>query len=474
MLGFLLIARLIANYFIPLNDATEARYAEIARKMLETGNWVTLLHDYTIPFWAKPPLSTWASALSMHLFGINEFAARLPSLLFSLAILFMVWKLAKKHSGLITANTAVLVLSGTLFFFLDSGTVMTDPSLLFCITFAQITFWYALVNKHKAASYLFFIALGLGLLAKGPIAIVLVTLPLFFWVVLRNQWRALWQNLPWFKGSLLTLVIALPWYILAELRTPGFLNYFIIGEHLSRFLIPGWTGDKYGMAHHAPKGMIWLFAIMGLFPWNIIAGKWLLFNAKALPSFLRDEDGWMTYWGLCMLTPLVFFTFAGNIIYPYVFPIVPAFALFFAEIWQKSHNSLKDYNRLMQAALICGFLFLIATLLFQIQPQWVAKTQKPLVQAWLNEHPAPDSALIYWADRTEYSAQFYAQGKVQATQNDKELHALFSSNPNTYLVIDSASTNKPPLNLIAECILIKTVPFKETHKTLLRCTPKKI
>ncbi len=68
--------------FIPLNDVSEARYAEIARKMLETGNWVTPQHDYGVPFWAKPPLSTWLSAFSMKLFGVNEFAARLPGLLF--------------------------------------------------------------------------------------------------------------------------------------------------------------------------------------------------------------------------------------------------------------------------------------------------------------------------------------------------------------------------------------------------------
>ncbi|MEN3809069.1 phospholipid carrier-dependent glycosyltransferase, partial [Chromobacterium piscinae] len=69
----LLAIRLLAMWAIPLTDTTEARYAEIARKMLETGNWVTPLHDYGVPFWAKPPLSTWLSAASMGLFGVNEF-----------------------------------------------------------------------------------------------------------------------------------------------------------------------------------------------------------------------------------------------------------------------------------------------------------------------------------------------------------------------------------------------------------------
>lgn len=100
VLTVLLLCRLIANYFIPLNDSTEARYGEIARKMLETGNWVTPLHDYGVPFWAKPPLSTWLSAFSMKLFGVNEFAARLPELLLSIGVLWLIWMWPKNAAVL--------------------------------------------------------------------------------------------------------------------------------------------------------------------------------------------------------------------------------------------------------------------------------------------------------------------------------------------------------------------------------------
>jgi len=74
----LILFRAFLNYAVPLMDKTEARYAEIARIMAETNNWTTLQIDYGIPFWAKPPLSTWLSAMSFQLFGVNEFAARLP------------------------------------------------------------------------------------------------------------------------------------------------------------------------------------------------------------------------------------------------------------------------------------------------------------------------------------------------------------------------------------------------------------
>jgi 4-amino-4-deoxy-L-arabinose transferase-like glycosyltransferase len=82
---FLLLAvRVAAMIWVPLTDPTEARYAEIARKMVETGNWITPQFDYGVPFWAKPPLHTWLSAMGIAAFGVNPFAVRLGILLSAL------------------------------------------------------------------------------------------------------------------------------------------------------------------------------------------------------------------------------------------------------------------------------------------------------------------------------------------------------------------------------------------------------
>lgn len=467
VLVFLFICRIISMCFIPLNDSTEARYGEIARKMLETGNWVTLQHDYGVPFWAKPPLSTWLSALSMDVFGVNEFAVRLPGLLLSIGILWLVWDLAKKHSGSSAATVAVLVLASTLYFFLDAGTVMTDPSLLFCITLSLVAFWHAFVDESKLWSYVFFIGLGLGLLAKGPIAVVLVGMSLFFWILLRNQWVNLWNRLPWIKGTLILTSIALPWYLLAELRTPGFLNYFIIGEHISRFLTPGWTGDKYGMAHHAPMGMIWIYALAGLFPWSIWSVSWGIKSWKKIPFLFKDEDGWMSYLFLCMTVPLVFFTFASNIIYPYVFPSLPVFALFFSEVWNRSRVSLATSQWLLRCSLIPGLFFLIATLAFQVIPEIVAKTQKPIVNTWIKQHPAADNNLIYWDYGTNFSAQFYSAGKVSATKDIVVLCKFLSNNSDNYMVINSNEVTQIPAPIYAKGTIVKKVLFKNNLMLLI-------
>jgi 4-amino-4-deoxy-L-arabinose transferase-like glycosyltransferase len=467
-LFFLLSCRIVSMYFIPLNDVSEARYGEIARKMLETGNWVTLLHDYGIPFWAKPPLSTWLSAASMKLLGVNEFAARLPGLLLSIAVVWLVWDLAKKHSGEITATLAALVLSGTLYFFLDAGTVMTDPSLIFCITLILVAFWRAVVDESRLWSYLFFIGLGLGLLAKGPVAIVLAGMPIFCWAVLRNQWINVWKRLPWVKGMLLMFAIALPWYICAELRTPGFLNYFLIGEHVHRFITPGWTGDKYGYAHQEHWGMIWAFAALGIFPWCLLGALWFVRYRKNLPSLFQDRDGWLSYLFLCTVVPLFFFTFSSNIIYTYVFPSLPLFALFFTEYWVRAGAMLQAKGLVLGLSLICGIIFLLATIAFHLMPNTVPKTQKPVIDAWLKYDPRAQSNLVYWDYKTEFSAQFYSAGKAKSTLNNQELCQLLANQKENYVVIFPERLNQIRPELLLHLTPVQALVTNGKPVVLLR------
>src|SRR5882724_6155984 len=88
----LFAVRLLGMIWVPLTDPTEARYAEIARKMVETGNWITPQFDYGVPFWAKPPLHTWLSAVGIAAFGATPFAARFGILLATIATLTILWR----------------------------------------------------------------------------------------------------------------------------------------------------------------------------------------------------------------------------------------------------------------------------------------------------------------------------------------------------------------------------------------------
>ena len=436
----LLVIRLIAMIFIPLNDTTEARYAEIARKMLETGNWVTPLHDYGIPFWAKPPLSTWESALSMGIFGVNAFAVRLPALLLGIATLWLTYGVSRKRQGEDAALVSALALAGGLLFFLCAGTVMTDPSLMFCVALSQIAFWRALKEPGRLWGYLFFAGLGLGLLAKGPLDIVLVGMPIFIWVLVRREWSALWQRLPWVGGILLMLAIGIPWYVIAEIRTPGFINYFIMGEHVHRFLDPGWKGDRYGFAHATRRGMIWPFAFAGLLPWSPLLIGWLARPGKNRGT-VEQNDGWMLYITLWCVMTLLFFTMSGNIIFPYPLPMVPGFALLFAEIWRRRSSSL---GALPWLALTSGLIALAATAVFVFMPGKTGRTQEALIRAWHTEHPAQDSHLLFWDTRREFSAEFYSGGRARTSQDPKVALALLDDTTVDYIAVPENLTHTLP------------------------------
>src|SRR5690606_19411085 len=121
-----------------------------------------------------------------------------------------------------------------------------------------------------------------------------------------------------------TALLTLPWYIAAEFRTPGFLDYFILGEHVRRFLDPGWAGDLYGSAHRRTYGMIWVYWVQASFPWGILAlsvivgGIWSPRLRSAVQAVY--EDPLFFYWATAALFPPVFFTFSANILWTYLLP----------------------------------------------------------------------------------------------------------------------------------------------------------
>ena len=268
---FLVLAgiRLFFNAIIPLTDKTEARYGEVARLMAETGNWIVPQIDYGLPFWAKPPLSTWLSACSISLFGDSEFALRLPYWIIAVLITFLLipYGHQKKINGLIPG----IVLFTLPEFFLHAGVLSTDMMLTFSIGLTMLGFWEFLNSEKKTVpGLLFFVGIGLGLLAKGPIICVLSFPPLFLWCLRHRISLKRIFEIPWILGGFLTLLMALPWYWLMEINSPGFIDYFLLGEHFLRFIDPSWSGDKYGFPKQQPLGIIWVFLLAGALPWSFV------------------------------------------------------------------------------------------------------------------------------------------------------------------------------------------------------------
>ncbi len=448
-LSVTLILRLLTMIILPLTDTTEARYAELARKMLETGNWITPQHAYGVPFWAKPPLSIWSSALSMKVFGVNAFAARLPSLLYSLGILCMVWSLARARRNKDFALLNIVILFALPLFFISSGAVMTDACLAFCVCLSLLSYWfhadtenYLTITRKTFFGYLFFIGIGLGTLAKGPMCLALILPPIVFWQLTNRDLRNFAQ-LPWITGILLIMLIAVPWYVLAEQRTPGFINYFIIGEHFKRFLVPGWSGDLYGHAHQVPLGIIWFYMAVATFPWLFIILYWIVKNTKHIKNLYTSCacDKWVSYLFYWTIWPLIFFTVAKNIIIPYTLTTFVPFVLLLTELWEKNKIFGKGSNRLGDEGWMFSVLGLpiasvcIGVLLITYYPGInMMRTQKQLAQKYMTLRESKESQLYFYLNQS-YSAEFYSQGAAKNTNDFDKIKNLLKNNTRDFIVI---------------------------------------
>jgi putative flippase GtrA len=435
----LLALRALSLGLYPLYDPSESRYAEMGRKMLETGNWVTPLIEYGVPFWGKPPMTVWLTASSLWLGGINDFSARLPSFLLSLGVIWIIFNLAKVQRGLEYACGTVIILASTVSFFVMSGTVAMDVCMSLGITLAIASFWLALRDDGKTYwGYLFFIGLSIGLLAKGPIAVVLSGISIGLWTLITGEWKRIWQRIPWIKGTLLMLAISVPWFLIAEHKTPGFLEYFIIGEHWKRFTESGWTGDLYGNGHAQPRGKIWLYWLGAAFPWSLIFLKTVITAAvkKQPQALLRSNDGWRLYCLLWMTAPLFFFTLSANIIWTYPLPGLPGFALLLAD-WLPQRSK---YRTAIALCVPLGFFGLVVA--YHCPDLDFFRSQKPLVEAYRMASLA-DERLVYFGDRP-YSAQFYMQGKAVQLTGIPELQAsLTETNHDFYVVKDEVMVSLP-------------------------------
>jgi 4-amino-4-deoxy-L-arabinose transferase-like glycosyltransferase len=291
----------------------------------------------------------------------------------------------------------------------------------------------------------------------------LVIIPLFLWSVSQRATSFLWKSFPWVTGSLLTLVISLPWYLLAEMRTPGFLKYFIVGEHINRFTQSGWQGDKYGFAHAVPYGMVWIYLLGGLLPWLVLVVDYLM-NLKH-KKFVKvtQLDGWTSYLLFFSMTPLIFFTFSRNIIYTYTFSSIPAFALLLTEGIHRNLFPSLTLKRCSFFASIIGSIFILVSGAFYLNPSLVAKSQNRVIDSWQQHMSRYNKNLIYWASQIDYSAQFYSQGHVRAVRDIVSLTQLLQQEAHPYVVVKANELNEIPVlirqqwNQIAKIKVLKDV-----------------
>ncbi len=320
-----------------LMDDVDAVQAQIARNMLESGDWVTARLD-GVPYLEKAPLKYWMIACSYAVFGVHDWAARLPVVLSVLALVALVywigcWAFSEKAGFL-----AALVIGTSIGTFLFTRILIPDITLTFTIALAIFAMLRVLDEQEprpRLWAAVMALSMGVGLLLKGLIALVFPCAAGFLWLAWTRRLLDLsaWRRLRPFSGTLLILLVAAPWHVLATLRNPpffefsmtsgpgqyrGFFWFYFFNEHILRFLNRRWPRDY----NTVPRHLFWLFHLIWFFPWS----AWL-------PGFarLRLQDDSRRGRTLKMLVcwagfVMVFFTFSTTQEY-YSMPAYPAIAL---------------------------------------------------------------------------------------------------------------------------------------------------
>lgn len=357
-----------------LMDDVDAVQAQIARNMLTSGDWVTARLD-GIPYLEKAPLVYWAIAISYKVFGVHDWAARIPIVLSILALAWLtaafgVWAFGKR-AGL----CAGLCMGSCVGIFLFTRILIPDVMLTFTIALAMWAFLRALDEEEphpRLWAFVLAASLGTGLLLKSLVSVVFPVAAALIYLFFTKQLFMLrtWQRLRPISGFFIALAIAAPWHILATRQNPpyfsfslhggpgeyhGFLWFYFINEQVLRFLNLRYPRDY----NTVPRLWFWLFHFLWLFPWSVY------FPAVAKLSFKPiDRAGRARLLAICWIGfILVFFTFSTTQEY-YSMPSYPAMALLLGSAMAAGGNWIRRGTRALSvvtgcAALACITIFFL-------------------------------------------------------------------------------------------------------------------
>jgi len=351
---FYLVIYLLPLGLRPLFIPDEARYAEISREILSTGDWI-VPHLNGLRYFEKPPLGYWLNAISISLFGENAFAVRLPSALAAGFNALLIYFIA--HRFLRAPKTAVLsaaiYLSFLGVFFI--GTFSTLDSLLACFLGIAMTLYFlahteSRPGKRTAYLLLFGLFCALAFLTKGFLAFAVVCIVIIPFVLWEGRWLELVTR-GWIP-VLSSAVIIAPWALLIHIQEPDYWHYFFWIEHIKRF-----TADN--AQHREPFWYYVLTLPILAFPWITLLpatmrGLWSTDDQLKLKRFL---------W-LWLLMPFLFFSASRGKLPSYILPCLAPLAILCAHGLMKYLH--KPSGKLFQiGALICSIIFisLLITLL---------------------------------------------------------------------------------------------------------------
>ncbi len=347
----------------------EGRYAEIAREMFTTGDWVTIRYN-DLKYFEKPPLQMWGTALAYTLFGVGDWQARLFTALSGLIGIAFTMLAAARWWGKRVAVVSALVLASAPMWNVGAHFNSLDMGVAGCMTMALAAL---LLAQHPDASpaqrrgwmWACWAAMALAVLSKGLIGVVLPGFVLVVYTLVARDW-ALWKRLHLLTGLAVFFAVGAPWFVLISARNPEFAWFFFVHEHFQRFT---------STVHHR-DAPLWYFVpllVAGFLPWLAQlpgAARLTMARDQAAANGFRPT----LLLGLWAVLIFAFFSVSNSKLPGYIFPIVPALAILAALVLEQADErmwrwQLKTFLGVSLVGLAaCGYL---ATMSSEMYPNAV-------------------------------------------------------------------------------------------------------
>lgn len=359
-----------------LMDDVDAAVAQISRNMVTSGDWVTPRAD-GIVFLEKPAMFYWPIAVSLKIFGVHDWAARIPSALSAIGLACLTCAFGAWAFGRRAGLCAGLCMATCVGLFLFTRIVIPDVTLTLTIALAMWAFLRALDEEEPHPRFWAFVlaaSLGTGVLLKSLIGAVFPVAAGVLYLSLTRQFfvARTWKRLRPISGLFIALLVAAPWHILATLRNPpyfsialhggpgeyhGFLWFFFINEQVLRFLNLRYPRDY----NTVPRLWFWLLHFLWLFPWSVYLPAIARLSFKPI-----ERAGRTRLLAICWIGfMLVFFTFSTTQEY-YSMPCYPALALLLGSAMAAGGDWIRRGTRVLSVVAGCAGLACI-TIFFLVR-----------------------------------------------------------------------------------------------------------
>ena len=302
-------------------DDGNALYTHVAQQMVLRGDWVTPYAN-GVRFLDKPPLMFWLMAASYRLFGFNEWAARLPTMLAVFGTAWLLWRIGVAGAGPLAGFFAGLIFilsAGTLFFTLEA---FPDIFLVFFLTLAMysVALFYLYRRDNGWHVVGFSAALAGAVLSKSLIGLVFPIAAVALFLLVSREWPRI--RAKYLIVALIVFVtIAVPWHLLVAIRNPGFISHHFLNEQVMRFLDRRYPVD-YGTL---PVPIFWALVVVLFLPWSaFLPLTWRLWR---IPGGRNDAAAVVVRLAWCWAAVIIAFFTVSSRLEHYSFPALPPLAL---------------------------------------------------------------------------------------------------------------------------------------------------